>query len=89
MPTWGWILIAIGAAVVIAAFAWGAYRKRRSARLQDTFGAEYDRTVADAPTRREAEADLAERERRRGDGSRGGPRRSSVSSAGPCGRSPT
>ncbi len=54
MPTWGWILIAIGAAVVIAAFAWGAYRKRRSARLQDTFGAEYDRTVADAPTRREA-----------------------------------
>ena len=67
MPTWGWILIAIGAAVVIAAFAWGAYRKRRSARLQDTFGAEYDRTVADSPTRREAEADLAERERRRGD----------------------
>ena len=67
MPTWGWILIAIGAAVVIAAFAWGAYRKRRSARLQDTFGAEYDRTVADAPTRREAETDLAERERRRRD----------------------
>jgi hypothetical protein len=67
MPTWGWILIAIAAAVVIAAFAWGAYRKRRSARLQDTFGAEYDRTVADAPTRREAEADLAERERRRRD----------------------
>jgi hypothetical protein len=67
MPTWGWILIGIAAAVVIAAFAWGAYRKRRSARLQDTFGAEYDRTVADAPTRREAEADLAERERRRRD----------------------
>ena len=64
MPTWGWILIAIGAAIVIAAIAWSAYRKRRSSQLQDTFGAEYDRTVADAPTRREAEADLAEREKR-------------------------
>ena len=64
MPTWGWILIVIGAAIVIGAIAWSAYRKRRSARLQDTFGAEYDRTVADAPSRREAEADLAERERR-------------------------
>jgi hypothetical protein len=67
MPTWGWILIAIGAAIAVAAFAWGAYRKRRSARLQDTFGAEYDRTVADAPTRREAEADLADREKRHKD----------------------
>ena len=64
MPTWVWIVIAIGAAIVIAAIAWGAYKKRRSGRLQDTFGAEYDRTVADAPTRREAEADLAEREKR-------------------------
>ena len=67
MPIWGWILVAIGAAIVIAAFAWGAYRKRRSTRLQDTFGAEYDRTVADAPTRREAEADLTGREKRHKD----------------------
>ena len=64
MPTWAWILIAIGAAIVIGAIAWSTYRKRRSLQLQDTFGAEYDRTVADAPTRREAEADLAEREKR-------------------------
>jgi hypothetical protein len=64
MPTWGWILIVIGAAIVVATIAWSAYRKRRRARLQDTFGAEYDRTVADAPTRREAEADLTEREKR-------------------------
>ena len=67
MPTWGWILVAIGAAIVIAAIAWGAYRKRRSTRLQDTFGAEYDRTVADAPTRREAEAELTGREKRHKD----------------------
>jgi FtsZ-interacting cell division protein ZipA len=65
MPTWGWILVAIGAAIVIAAIAWSANRKRRRAGLQDTFGAEYDRTVADAPSRREAEAELAERRRRR------------------------
>ena len=64
MPTWAWAVIIIGAAIVVAAIAWGAYKKRRTGRLQDTFGAEYDRTVADAPTRRQAEADLAEREKR-------------------------
>ena len=65
MPTWGWILIAIGAAIVIAAIAWSAYQKRRRAGLQDTFGSEYDRTVADAPSKREAEAELADRRKRR------------------------
>jgi len=67
MPTWGWIAIVIGAAIVCGLVAWSLYRNRRRARLQDTFGPEYDRTVADSPTRREAEAELAEREKRRGD----------------------
>jgi len=61
MPTWVWIVIAIGAAIVIAAIARSAYKKRRSGRLQDTFGAEYDRTVADAPTRRERVAQTRRR----------------------------
>ena len=65
MPTWGWIVIAIAAVVVLAAIAWNAYSSRRRKGLQDQFGSEYDRTVADAPSRREAESDLAERQKRR------------------------
>jgi hypothetical protein len=66
VPTWGWVLIAVGAAVVlIAALAWGAVAARRRRGLQERFGTEYDRTVADAPSRREAEAELSEREKRR------------------------
>jgi hypothetical protein len=65
VPTWGWIVIAIAAVVVVAAIAWSAYNNRRRQGLQDRFGSEYDRTVADAPSRREAESDLAERQKRR------------------------
>ena len=65
MPTWGWIVIAIAAVVVLAAIAWNAYNSRRRKGLQDQFGSEYDRTVADAPSRREAESELAERQKRR------------------------
>lgn len=64
MSTWIWIVIAVAvvAAVVVAA---AAARTGRSRRLKRRFGPEYDRTVSDAPNRREAEAMLAERERRR------------------------
>ena len=65
MPTWGWILIAIGVVLLCAALAWGAYTSRRRKGLQETFGPEYDRTVADSPNRREAESDLSERQKRR------------------------
>jgi hypothetical protein len=65
VPTWGWIVIAIAAVVVLAAIAWSAYNSRRRKDLQERFGSEYDRTVADAPSRREAESDLAERQKRR------------------------
>jgi hypothetical protein len=66
MPTWAWIVIAIAAAVIIiGAIAWSASRARRRRGLQERFGGEYDRTVADAPSRREAEAELSEREQRR------------------------
>jgi hypothetical protein len=58
-------VIAIAAVVVLAAIAWSAYNSRRRKDLQDRFGSEYDRTVADAPSRREAESDLAERQKRR------------------------
>ena len=66
MSTAGWILIAVAAAVIVAGVAaWWVYRQQRSRRLRETFGHEYDRTVADAATRREAEQDLIERTRRR------------------------
>lgn len=65
MPTWAWIVIVIAAVVVVAAIAWNAYNARRRRGLQERFGSEYDRTLADAPSRREAEADLAERQKRR------------------------
>ena len=65
MPSWVWVLIAIGIVVVFALIAWSAYNARRRKGLQDRFGPEYDRTVADAPSRREAESDLSERQQRR------------------------
>ncbi|HET7136806.1 MAG TPA: hypothetical protein VFI04_00490 [Gaiellaceae bacterium] len=67
MPTWGWIVIGIAAAVVIAAVALAALRTRRSRELHGRFGDEYDRVAADAPSRREAEAELRDRERRHDD----------------------
>ena len=65
MPTWGWIVIAIAAVVVLPAIAWSAYSSRRRKGLQEKFGSEYDRTVADAPSKREAESELTERQKRR------------------------
>jgi hypothetical protein len=65
MPGWVWILIAIAAVVVLAVIAWSALRSRRTRTLREGFGPEYDRTVADAPSKREAEAELAERQKRR------------------------
>jgi hypothetical protein len=65
MSTWIWIVIGVAIAVVVLAIAAFAARQGRSRRLRRQFGPEYDRTVSDAPTRREAENVLAEREERR------------------------
>ena len=65
MPTWVWIVIAIAAVVVLALVVWSALRTRRTQTLKEGFGPEYDRTVADAPSKREAESELVERQKRR------------------------
>ena len=61
MDTWVWIVIAVAVVVVLAAALWAVAAGRRRKQLQEGFGPEYDRTVADAPSRREAEAELRER----------------------------
>jgi hypothetical protein len=64
MDAWVWILIGVAAVVIVAVAAVGWLLMRRR-RLQERFGPEYERAVADAPTRREAEAELEERLKRR------------------------
>ena len=65
MDTWIWIVIAVGAAALIAALAYTAWKARRTKTLQDRFGPEYDRVSEEADSRRDAEAELLERTKRR------------------------
>jgi len=65
VPTWGWILIAAGAVLVVAIAAWGTMKQRRTKQLKSQFGPEYDRTVESADSKRKAESDLAARKERR------------------------
>jgi hypothetical protein len=65
MPSPGWVLLTLAIVLVVAVIAVAmALQRRRSARLQDRFGAEYERVVEGAPSRRLAEqkmTDIAER----------------------------
>jgi cytoskeletal protein RodZ len=65
MPSWGWVVIALAAVVLLAIVVWQALARRRSGQLQEHFGPEYDRTVGTAESKREAEAELQAREERR------------------------
>ena len=65
MSTWLWVVIVIAAVVVLAAVVAAAMRTRRTRSLHERFGPEYDRVAADAPSKRQAEAELREREKRR------------------------
>jgi FtsZ-interacting cell division protein ZipA len=65
MDTWIWVLIAIVAVIVIVVVVWLALSKRRTTTLRDQFGSEYDRTLQQTDSRREAEADLSARRERR------------------------
>ena len=67
MPLWGWIVIA-AAVVVVAGLIVAAVsvsRRKRTARLQERFGPEYERTVLEAGEQNTAEKELAARERKR------------------------
>ena len=65
MPTWAWIVIIIAAVVVAAAVTYAALTRRRTARLHEQFGPEYDRTLERRGGRGEAEAELSSRIERR------------------------
>ena len=65
MPTWLWVVIVAAALVVLAGIVMASTRTRRTRALQERFGPEYDRVAADAPSRREAEQELRDREKRR------------------------
>jgi hypothetical protein len=65
MPVWAWIIIAAAAVLIIVAVAAMYSRNRRTKGLQERFGSEYDRTVEERDGRRDAERELAERERQR------------------------
>jgi hypothetical protein len=66
MPVWAWIIVVavVAALVVLAAMAY-YMKNRRSSRLQQRFGPEYERALAERDSRREAEAELVDRERKR------------------------
>jgi hypothetical protein len=65
VESWIWILIAAVAIIIVGGLVWSMMRRRRSAALHDRFGPEYERTVEETDSRREAERELKEREERR------------------------
>jgi hypothetical protein len=65
MSEWVWVLIAVLVLIVVAVAGWSVARRRRSARLKEHFGPEYDRTVGDLGEQRAAEAELLAREKKR------------------------
>ena len=65
MPVWGWIVIAIAVLVVLGVMMWTLASRRKSKRLRERFGPEYNRVTSSAESKRKAEAELSEREARR------------------------
>lgn len=65
MATWAWIVIIVAVLAVVAIAAALAMRQRRTARLRQRFGGEYERTVESREDRRAAESELRDREKQR------------------------
>ena len=68
MPVWGWILIAaivVIAVIAVIVVARSANSRKKTERLKQRFGPEYERTLGETGEQRAAEDELAARERRR------------------------
>lgn len=67
MPTWSWIVIAVVAVVIVllaVVVAASMMRQKRSERLKDQFGPEYEHAVETAGGQRAGERELRARERK-------------------------
>ncbi|WP_158890910.1 hypothetical protein [Amycolatopsis anabasis] len=64
MPTWLLVVIILIAIAVLGAVTWLVTLELQRKRLRDRFGPEYERTVRDRDSRRDAERELAAREKR-------------------------
>jgi hypothetical protein len=65
MSEWVWIVIAILVIVGLAILVWSMSRRKRSERLREHFGPEYERTVGELGDDRAAEAELLQRQKKR------------------------
>lgn len=66
MPVWVWILLAVAAiGVVVAIVTLSGSNKRKTERLKEHYGPEYERTVSRTGDEKAAAKELAERERQR------------------------
>jgi gas vesicle protein len=65
MSELAWVLIAVLVLAIVGVVAWLVTRNRRSARLREHFGPEYERTVGELGEQRSAEAELIAREKNR------------------------
>lgn len=68
MPTWSWIVIAAVVVIVVAAgvlVARSVSRRKRTERLKNNFGPEYERAVGESGDQGAAEKELVARERKR------------------------
>jgi hypothetical protein len=64
MSTWLWVVLVIAVAVVAVLILATAIRSRRTDRLKEGFGPEYERTVNRAGDREAAESELRDRQAR-------------------------
>ncbi len=60
-----WVVIAVLVLIAAIVIGWSLSRRRRSTRLQEHFGPEYERTVGELGEQRAAEAELVAREKKR------------------------
>jgi hypothetical protein len=68
MPAWSWVVIAVAVVIVVALailVARSASRRKRTERMKNHFGPEYDRAVGEAGDPGAAEKELVARERKR------------------------
>lgn len=68
MPVWEWIFAAASVVIVVASVVVGARllsSRRKTARMKQHYGREYERLVSEAGGEKEAEKELSARERKR------------------------